>query len=190
MNSLLEAITMAFALGTDAFSVSTIIGVKKFNLRTILRLSLVIGFFHIIMPLIGIYGGSFIRKFIVNFFNYSSEVDHLFTLIGAGMLALIGLYFIIETRFDRETEIKLKLEGFGILAIALSVSLDAFSMGVSLGILNFHLWIILLFGFVAGIMTFSGLLLGSRVGHWLGDDVQIWGGLLLIYLGLHFANIL
>ena len=188
--SIIEILTMAVALGTDAFSVAVVIGVKQYNFLSILRISGIIGLFHIIMPVVGLYGGSFIKYLIHHFSLYNGNVERLFDLIGAGLLLLIGLYMIIENWLDDQEICNFKAEGWGLFLLASSVSIDALSVGVSLGMLDFQVFNIFVFGIVAALMMSAGLLIGSRIGNWLGDGAQIWGGLTLIYLGFHFMGLI
>ena len=51
---------MAMALGMDAFSVCLGLGMQKLRLKRILWISIVIGAFHIVMPLFGILLGKMI----------------------------------------------------------------------------------------------------------------------------------
>jgi putative Mn2+ efflux pump MntP len=74
--------------------------------------------------------------------------------------------------------------------LASSVSIDAFSVGVGLGMLDFQIMNLFVFGLIAAVMMGSGLLLGSRLGNWLGDSAQVWGGLILVYLGFHFMGLI
>ena len=189
--SCLEIMTMAVALGTDAFSVAVVVGVQQYNILTIIRISGIIGLFHIIMPVIGLYGGTFIKDLINHFSLYNGDLEQLFNLIGAGLLLLIGFYMIIENWLTDEEEISsFRAEGWGLIVLASSVSIDALSIGVSLGMLDFQLINIFVFGIVAALMMCTGLLIGSKIGHWLGDSAQIWGGLCLVYLGFHFMGLI
>lgn len=182
---------MALALGTDAFSVAMALGVKRCRLREIIKLSLTIGVFHILMPLLGLYGGSFLKQIIARNFVFNGDLDYIFNLIGAGLLALIGFYMIIENFWQQEEEIKqLEITGLSLIILAVSVSMDALTVGISLGMLDFPLTAVFIFGVTATVMMGSGLYLGSHIGHWLGDDAQIVGGIALIFLGIHFAGVM
>jgi putative Mn2+ efflux pump MntP len=71
----------------------------------------------------------------------------------------------------------------GLLLVGLSVSMDALSVGFTLGTVKVNLWFVaLITGIVAGVMTLSGLLLGRRVSKILGDRAQIVGGLILLLI--------
>ncbi len=165
-------------------------GTQRFRLYKIIRLSLIIGVFHIFMPLIGYFGGNYIKNIIRNFTGIQGNIDYVFDLVGAGLLLLIGFYMIIESKLEDDDKLaSFSLTGWGVLAVATSVSIDALSIGVSLGMIGFNISVVLVFGLVAALMMGSGLLLGSKIGHWLGDNAQIFGGVGLIVIGLKFAGI-
>lgn len=66
-----------------------------------------------------------------------------------------------------------------------SVSLDALSVGFSLGTQNLALGqAVLIMGPVAGLMTMAGFLLGQQVGGWIGEKAVILGGAILIFIGI------
>lgn len=183
---------MAIALGTDAFSVAMVVGMRQFSAIQIIQISNIIGVFHIFMPLLGFYGGNFLKSLIVKYFALNTGLNNVFNLIGAGLLMLIGFYMIMENNVQDEGEEKrnFELKGWGLIVLAISVSIDSLSTGVSLGMLGFNVSVVLIFGLVAGTMMALGLYLGSKIGHWFGDNAQIIGGLALIYMGLHFSGLI
>ena len=71
------------------------------------------------------------------------------------------------------------------LLFALSVSIDSFSVGISLGMFAADmLMTVLLFGFFGGMDVDTGLLLGRRVGSSLGEYGEACGGVILFAFGL------
>ena len=185
-----EIIVMAVALGTDALSVAVVLGVQQFSKKVIFKTSLTIGVFHIFMPLLGLYGGNFVKHIIQQHIFANGNLDYVFNLIGSGILAMLGVYMIIESFFDKEKEMSsLNLAGWGLLAVSLSVSIDAFSLGIGLGMMDCSTSLtVLTFGVTAGFMMALGLYIGSKIGNWLGEDAQILGGLALIILSLRFLG--
>ncbi|MFW6386341.1 MAG: manganese efflux pump MntP family protein [Bacillota bacterium] len=186
----LEALILAVALGTDAFSVAVVLGVQQFTPTQIFRISNYIGVFHIFMPLIGLYGGNYLKRLLVSTFFPGTGLE-IVDYLGAGLLMLIGGYMIVETRFPEKCEVfSCDFTGWSGLVLAFSVSVDSFSTGIGLGMLNFHLAVVFLFGFVAALMMGSGLYLGFRIGSCAGERAQIAGGLALIGLALHFSGVI
>jgi putative Mn2+ efflux pump MntP len=73
----------------------------------------------------------------------------------------------------------------GLLVLAASVSMDALSVGFTLGTVKASLIMVaLVCGVVAGLMTFAGLLLGRGLGRWAGEKAQLAGGLILLGIGV------
>ncbi len=188
--SFIEALAMALALGTDAFSVAMAIGTRQYRLMEIIKISLIIGIFHVFMPLLGYFGGELVQEFIYRYFPINNGLDYIFELIGAGILLLIGFYMIIESRMEEREIPEINSGSWGVLVVATGVSIDALSVGISLGMLGFGLAVVFLFGLVAALMMGSGLFLGTKIGHWLGNNAQVFGGLALIYIGFHFAGLI
>ncbi|GAA3318803.1 hypothetical protein GCM10020331_023080 [Ectobacillus funiculus] len=59
IGELMTLIIMAFALGLDAFSISLGMGMISMRLRQMFYIGIVIGIFHVIMPLLGMAIGRF-----------------------------------------------------------------------------------------------------------------------------------
>lgn len=175
-----EAITiviMAVALGMDAFSLGIGIGMRGIRLLDILKLSTLVGAFHIIMPLIGMFTGQYV----------SSLLGNVAVVVGGILLLLLGLHMIYSSvrgpevrSFDHRTL-------WGMLIFALSVSIDSFSVGVSLGLFSSDLLLtVLLFGGFGGAMSIIGLLLGRKVHRFIGEYGEAIGGIILLVFGIKF----
>ncbi|HEX7065615.1 MAG TPA: manganese efflux pump MntP family protein [Bacillales bacterium] len=165
---------MAFALGMDAFSVGLGMGMLELRLKRILKVGFVIGAFHMVMPLFGMLIGDYLS-------DYFGEMA---ALLGGILLLLLGAQMVYSSLFgDREAMVA--PIGFGLVLFALSVSLDSFSVGLSLGIYGARMWItIFMFGAVSTVLTWSGLLMGRKFQKWLGTYSEILGGCILFAFGL------
>lgn len=171
---------LAFALSADAFSFSLGLGMAGVNFRQIIKISLTVLAFHIIMPLIGYYVGGF----------FGSHFGRTASILGAVILVLLGLRMMWEGLQSREDNFSryLLASGYGIIILGATVSLDALSVGFTLGTQRVALGLTaVIIGTVAGIMTFSGLGLGRKVGEWMGHRAVIIGGLVLIYIGIRLV---
>ncbi|MOA19665.1 manganese efflux pump MntP [compost metagenome] len=67
------------------------------------------------------------------------------------------------------------------------MSVDSFSVGVSLGMFHSNLVLtVLMFGLFGGLMSIIGLALGSGVSRGLGEYGEAAGGAILLAFGLMF----
>lgn len=183
-------VAVAIALGADAFSVSLAIGLSGVRKRMMLRLSLVVAVFHVVMPLVGMMLGQALGSILG---RYASAIGAL-VLIGLGARMLYKVYRpalehyrFREARkaFFQKNSTKTSLSGFGIYVLAFSVSLDALSVGFSLGTIKSDLFItVMTIGIIAGLMTGMGLMLGRVMGPRLGDRAELLGGLALLLIGV------
>lgn len=168
-------------LGVDAFSLSLGIGLKGVRRKQIYLVSLVIAVFHIFMPLIGLYLGITLGHFI----------GPIAGKIGALVLIFIGAQglwqkwsYRKDSQNDDVKPISLN-SPVSLILMALSVSLDALTVGFSLGTLKVNLvFTVITMGIVAGIMTFMGFFFGTRLSHRFGENAEIIGSLILIIIGV------
>ncbi|MEQ6377010.1 manganese efflux pump [Bacillaceae bacterium S4-13-56] len=165
---------MAFALGMDAFSVSLGMGMIPLRLKRIAMIGIVIGIFHMIMPLAGVILGDLLSH---QFGAYAKGVGGL-------LLLLLGIQMFWGTLREEEENV-VNPHGMGLIVFALSVSLDSFSVGLSLGMFGAKIVLaLILFGGASMALTWAGLLLGRHVRSWLGVYSEILGASILLGLGL------
>src|SRR5690625_4335764 len=158
IGEIVSLIFMAAALGMDAFSVSLGIGMQRLRLKRIALIGLIIGLFHIIMPFIGIVLGKVI----------STQIGHFTTLAGGLLMIGIGAQMFFSA-FNHEMKNIVQPTGIGLLFLAFTVSIDSFSVGLSLGISGVKTAIaLLLFGGSSTILTWIGMLLGRKVRGLVG----------------------
>ncbi len=166
---------MAIALGMDAFSVSLGMGMLEVRLRKIFTIGIVMGIFHMVMPFLGILLG-----------NILSEKFGTFAVIMGGVLLIVlGIQMFLES-FSSDTNNTKMVNGFGLLFFAFTVSLDSFSVGLSLGMFGVHTIVaLLLFGGACTALTWLGFLLARKVSGVLGPYSEILGGAILCAFGLY-----
>lgn len=70
LGQLIAILMMAAALGMDAFSLGIGIGMKGIRLLHVLKISVLIGLFHILMPLIGMYTGQYMSSLLGQVADY------------------------------------------------------------------------------------------------------------------------
>lgn len=184
-------VAVAVALGADAFSLSLAIGLSGIRRRMMLRLSLVVAVFHVAMPLIGMLLGQALGAILG---RYASLIGAL-VLIGLGGRMLYKVYRPGKESFSfgearaalvpNKLAPDVSLSGLGIFVFAASVSLDALSVGFSLGTIKTDIFLtVMIIGAIAGLMTGTGLVLGRMLGTWLGDKAELLGGLALVLVGI------
>ncbi|WLD93175.1 manganese efflux pump MntP family protein [Alkalihalobacillus sp. AL-G] len=165
---------MAIALGMDAFSMGLGMGMVSLRLRQIFKVGLLIGLFHMIMPLIGMTIGK----------QLSIHFENLATWVGGGLLILLGIQMIVSS-FRSRDEPFITPKGLGIWLFSISVSLDSFSVGLSLGIFGAKVIVtILLFGIISSLLTWAGLIIGKKAQKWFGSYSEAFGGCILLSFGL------
>jgi manganese efflux pump family protein len=173
----IAVLLMAVALGMDAFSLGVGIGLKGVRLRDILKLSSVIALFHILMPLAGMVTGHYV----------SELLGGVATSVAGALLLLLGSHMLYSSLRGEKADSIDHRSSLGIVVFALSVSIDSFSVGVSLGMFSdFLLFTVLTFGFFGGAMSVVGLLLGRKVSRSLGGYGEALGGVILLAFGLLF----
>ncbi len=128
------------------------------------------------LPLTGWYVGNLAGKL----------VGQAASIIGALILIFLGIKMLWETfKSSHKDSEALSMNGFSLVILALSVSLDALSVGFTLGVYQFNLLsTAIIFGIFAGLMSFSGLCAGRFLGSWVGEKAHLIGGIILIGIGI------
>ncbi|WP_067728508.1 manganese efflux pump MntP [Oceanobacillus damuensis] len=166
---------LAIALGMDAFSVSLGLGMLKLRLKRIALIGMTVGIFHIAMPLAGILIGTAI----------SSQIGNLTSLVGGALLFVLGAQMFFSA-FNHEVKSRVSPVGAGLLLIAFSVSIDSFTVGLSLGISGVKTFLVLMmFGAVSCFLTCTAMLIGRKVQGYLGTYSELLGGSILCGFGLY-----
>ncbi|HBV86709.1 MAG TPA: hypothetical protein DEF42_08695 [Desulfosporosinus sp.] len=184
-------VVVAIALGADAFSLALAIGLAGIKKSMMVRLSLVVAVFHVFMPLGGMLLGQAFGTILGQFANLIGA----FILIGLGGRMLYTalrptaeIFRFSEARealFKKKLSSNSSLNGYGMYILAASVSLDALSVGFSLGTIRADIFMtVMIMGFIAGLMTGMGLILGRIMGTRLGDKAELLGGLALVLIGI------
>ena len=177
----MDAITLtglALALAMDAFAVALGTGavLSRLTGRHLFRLGFHFGLFQALMPVIGWLAGLTIMQWI-------EAWDHW---IAFSLLAIIGGRMIYEAFSDEEkTDDRDPTKGLSLVLLSIATSIDALAVGFSLSVIGVSIWMpALVIGLVAGVLTIAGMLLGGRIGNRWGSRVEIFGGVVLIAIGI------
>ena len=175
MNTLLTTILIGIGLSMDAFSLSFSYGTLNINKKDRVILSSLVGLFHFFMPLLGLFIGNIILKYII------IDLDILLAII----ISLIGIEMIISSIKKEDNTMLLSLLSF--ILFAFSVSIDSFSVGIGLkGINNNYLQVSIIFSLCSFIFTYIGLILGTKLSDLVGRYAKTIGGIILIGLGIYY----
>jgi len=172
-------ICIALALAMDAFAVSIACAAYLGQLtgRQKFRLSFHFGFFQFLMPLIGWFAG----KHIVHYVEFYDR------WIAFGILAIIGIKMITDANHPEVQRINKDVtRGFSLVVLSVATSIDALAVGFSLGIIKSQIFIpAVIIGIVASGMSLIGISIGSFLSSKFGNKVSIFGGVILILIGIH-----
>ena len=171
-------IAIAFGLAMDAFAVSITSGItiKRLKINNALKIALFFGLFQAIMPLVGWLAGISLRGFI-------AEIDHW---IAFGLLSFIGCKMIYESIAVQSNEKQINpLNIYVLLTLSIATSIDALAVGVSFSLINvFFVTPIIIIGMVTFLLSFVGVYIGNKAGHFFENKVEMAGGFILIGIGI------
>ena len=140
--SVLELFVLSTALGTDLFSVAVPIGMNRVRLCVVFRSAAVFAAFHILMILSGYCLGHWLGSVVEHVGAYhidwpAAAVQDWAGVMGAAVLAVLGVHMIRENRANGgRRPAGNPLQGLALVALAVSVSLDALAAGFSLGMID------------------------------------------------------
>jgi putative Mn2+ efflux pump MntP len=186
---MIELLLLALALSMDAFAVSIGLGAKHHNqtLKISLMAAIYFGVFQGVMPLIGYLGGRSVLGFIAQFAPWVACI----ILVGLGGKML---YEAIKGDDDEDNETdalelantsELALTHKTMVTLAIATSIDAMAAGFTLNLLSVNAFVAcLVIAIVTGIFSFAGVFLGKQSGTWLESKAEIFGGLVLIGIGI------
>lgn len=174
--SLIIVFIVAVSLSMDAFSLSLAYGTLNMSKRQIEILSVIVGIYHFIMPLIGMYIGESI-------ISYLPIMPNTLVFI---VLFLIGVQMLIES-FKEDKNIK-ELNILEMLLFGLAVSIDSFTLGLGLRVI-YKIPIIsaLIFMITSLVFTYLGLKTGKKINEKIGKISTILGGITLIIIGIIYV---
>ena len=175
---LITIIFVAIGLGVDAFSVAIGIGAanKKRSWAPVLRLAATFGLFQFAMPIVGWLAG-------LTVVNIIGGIDHW---IAFALLAYVGGKMIWEGfEKDSDEERADQTRGLPLLLLSIATSIDALAVGFGFSILKVPILLpATIIGIVCFLMTAIGMVFGKALAKIFGKKVEIFGGLVLIGIGI------
>lgn len=187
---MIALLLLALALSMDAFAVSIGLGAKHREQTTKIALmaGVYFGAFQGLMPLIGYLGGRSILGVIEQFAPW----------IACIILVALGGKMLYEAIMGDDDDEAHEADGVALanrpgLAItqktlttlAIATSIDAMAAGFTLNLLSVNpFWACFIIALITGIFSFLGVFLGKQSGTWLESKAEIFGGLVLIGIGI------
>lgn len=178
---IVTVVLLAFGVAMDAFAVSITNGLcyEKFRRKEAFMTAFTFGAFQAGMPLAGYYVGS-------AFYETIAFLDHWIALF---LLGAIGCNMITEgIKTYRNPDNTCETEAFTfriLLAQGVATSIDALALGISFAVMRTNIFLAVT---LIGIITFSfslfGTFLGKKFDRFLKEKAEIFGGCILIIIGL------
>ena len=169
-------IGIGVGLSMDALAVSVINGfvIKKLKIKHAFKIAFSFGFFQALMPVVGWAAGLSFRKYIQN-------IDHW---VAFSLLCIIGGKMIYESVICRE-EKKDCLQFSALLTLSIATSIDALAVGLSFSFLQVEIIVpAIIIGVVTFIICLIGIYVGDKIGRFIGNKLELIGGLILIIIGI------
>jgi putative Mn2+ efflux pump MntP len=171
-------VVIAVGLAMDAFVVSVVSGsaYKQLRIRHALRIALFFGGFQAVMPLIGALAGLTLREYI--------ESCHCW--IAFGLLTAVGTKMIYESFKIKSVEENFDPSNiFVLLVLSVATSIDALAVGITLSLIaGSIITAAVIIGLITFVLSYLGVFIGKKFGHFFETKLEAVGGLILIGIGV------
>ena len=169
---------IALGLAMDAFAVSVASGfmIKTLRVKHAFRIAVSFGLFQALMPVIGWASGIMFKDLITG-------IDHW---IAFTLLSIIGGKMIYESfKMGRKDEKFDPQNPYMLLILSIATSIDALAIGITLSFLNVAIIIpALVIGIITFLLSFLGVYVGKKFGHFFEKKIEAIGGIILIGIGI------
>ena len=176
--NLIMIIVIAVGLAMDAFAVSIVSGsaYKQLNVKHALRMALFFGAFQAIMALMGSLAGLRIK-------DYIADYDHW---VAFGILGAVGGKMICESFKIQSVEDNFNPSNlFVLLALSVATSIDALAVGLTLSLIAGSIVVaVIVIGLITFTLSYLGVAIGKKFGHFFENRIEMLGGVILIGLGV------
>lgn len=182
---ILNSILLGVGLAMDACAVSMANGLNDPNMqvRKVVLVALIFAFFQALMPMIG---WICVRTVAQQFDKFTVAIPY----IALALLEFIGGKMIYEGVTHKENSSEQQshknLTAVVLLTQAVATSIDALSVGFTVS--SYDVWQALTSVAIIALVTFAicvgGVYVGKKFGTKLGNKAEIFGGIILIGIGL------
>lgn len=175
---LLKVFVVAISLGLDVFAVGIGVGVRGTSIPAKIRIGIAFASAEVIMNLVGVALGAAAGSFLGDAAGY----------IGFAALLGVGIYMVAEALKESAEEGALDMSaGWGLFLASMAISVD--SLGIGFSILYIGVPLVLALGIIFAVSICStalGLTLGRMLGRRVGENAEIWAGVILGLTGAGF----
>lgn len=177
-----NSILLGVGLAMDAFSVSLANGLNEPNMkrRKMGLVAFVFAFFQALMPLIG---WVCVHQFVERFRQFQKFIPY----IALVLLCYIGGSMIYSAVKHKDGEDEKPKVGFVALMIqGVATSIDALSVGFTISEYDFMMALVsaLIIALVTFVICSVGIVLGKKFGTIFKSKAEIFGGAILIFIGI------
>jgi manganese efflux pump family protein len=169
---------IAVGLAMDAFAVSIVTGsvYRELHIKHAIRMALFFGGFQAVMPVIGFLAGLGLK-------DHIAAWDHW---VAFGLLSFVGGKMILEAFEIKSAEKNPDPSNLLILlALSVATSIDALAVGITLSLLTSAIVLaVTLIGVITFGLSYAGVYIGKRFGHFFEARIEVLGGLILIAIGV------
>ncbi len=181
----LESVSLGVGLAMDAFSVSMANGLNEPKMKRgkMLGIAGVFAGFQGLMPLIGWFCVHTLLQYFRVFQPFIPWIALILLAFVGGKMLFDGMHGECEEGAECEAQ-KLRL---GILLVqGIATSIDALSVGFTIAEYNVFMAIsaAIIIAIVTLVICLIGLVIGKKFGTKLSNKAQIFGGIILILIGI------
>jgi len=174
--SILEIIIIGIALSMDAAAVSMSNSmVHRDKLGRLIEMAFWFGFFQGLMPLLGFFLGN----------AFHDVLSMLGDILISVIFCFLGVKMIMDSRSDEGAASSAELTHRLLFIQAIATSIDAFAVGVGFCASNVAIIpAVLIIAATTFTLSVAAVFTGKAFGNMLGSKAEVFGGVLLILLGL------
>lgn len=175
--SIFTIVLIAMGLAMDCFAVSVTCGAQRYVTRRIgLKMALFFGLFQGGMLLLGALLGE----------GFRAAMEFYSHWIAFGLLLVIGAKMVIEALKKDRSEDEFRVDKWLVLiSLSIATSIDAFIVGIGLGLEEVNLWTSgLIVAAASFLMSLVGIYFGRRAKFVTPRAAELLGGLILILIGV------
>ena len=170
---------LGIGLAMDACAVSMANGMNetKMKFRKILLIALMFGLFQGLMPFLGYLVGT----------NTLAKIEWIIPWVALILLGFIGGKMLIEgIKGNDEEEKKVSLTFKTLIIQAFATSIDALTVGFTISNYKMNEAVVCttLIAVITTIICVGGVFVGKKFGTKLGTKAEIFGGIILLLIGL------